>query len=47
VGSSPKADADKLKETGTTVSFTAKEYELIAQMLAEVTELAGARLQPA
>jgi ethylmalonyl-CoA mutase len=42
----PKADADKLKEAGVAAIFTPKDYELTA-MLAEVAELAGARLQPA
>jgi ethylmalonyl-CoA mutase len=41
----PKADADKLKEAGVAAIFTPKDYELTA-MLAEVAELAGARLQP-
>jgi ethylmalonyl-CoA mutase len=41
----PKADADKLKEAGVAAVFTPKDYELTT-MLAEVAELAGARLPP-
>jgi ethylmalonyl-CoA mutase len=42
----PRADADQLRAAGVAAIFTPKDFEL-TDMLAEVAELAGSRLQPA
>ncbi|HEX9765114.1 MAG TPA: protein meaA, partial [Nitriliruptorales bacterium] len=42
----PKADADKLRESGVAAVFTPKDYDL-TEVLVQVAELAGTNFQPA